>query len=209
MNGSSATELFQIILDWIVQNSSLVLFVGMIFEGPTIILVASFGATMGYIDLPTIFILGVLGDIIGDLIWYIVGYFSRESFIEKYGMYVGLSQTRLEKLRTLFEQHPGKMLLALKISPILAVPGIIASGIVKMPSKKFLITIICIIIPKVIFFMILGYSFGHFYQSISETLQSGIYALGMTLISLVIIMYVYRRESKNISEQIAKEKLDL
>ncbi len=202
-------ESAQILLDWIIHNSSLVLVVGMIFEGPTIILVASFGATMGYIDLPTIFILGVLGDIIGDLIWYVVGYGSRESFIEKYGKYIGLSQERLEKLRVLFERHPGKMLLALKISPILAVPGIIASGITKMPVKKFLVTIVSIIIPKVIFFMIVGYSFGHFYESIAETLQSGLYAFGMTVISVIAIFYIYRKESKKLSEQIAQEKLDI
>ena len=202
-------ESVQVILDWIIHNSSLVLVIGMIFEGPTIILVASFGATMGYIDFPTIFILGVLGDILGDLIWYIVGYVSRKSFIETYGKYIGLSQERLGKLSMLFERHPGKMLLALKISPILAVPGIIASGITKMPVKKFLTTITSIIIPKVIFFMIVGCSFGHFYDSIAKTLQSSLYALGMTTISVIGIAYIYRKESKRISEQIVQEELDL
>ncbi len=202
-------ESVQVILDWIIDNSSLILVVGMIFEGPTIILVASFGATMGYIGLPTIFILGILGDILGDLIWYGVGYLSRESFIETYGKYIGLSQERLEKLYVLFKRHPGKMLLALKISPILAVPGIIASGITKMPVKKFLTTIISIIIPKVIFFMIVGYSFGHFYESVAKTLRSGFYAFGITIISVIAISYLYRKESKKISERIAQEKLDV
>ena len=92
---------FANVLQWVLHNSYPVIFLGMVIEGPTIIAAISFAATLGYFSLQTIFILAILGDLVGDCIWYSLGYFARKTIIKKYGHFSSVSAC-------LFSQQPGQ-----------------------------------------------------------------------------------------------------
>ena len=59
---------FDQVLTFIEQNGYVLLFLLMILEGPIVTAAAAFAASLGYLSLPVVFILSVLGNIIGDLI---------------------------------------------------------------------------------------------------------------------------------------------
>jgi membrane-associated protein len=193
---------FAEILKWVLHNGYPIIFLGMIIEGPTIIAAASFATTMGYFSLPIIFILGILGDIVGDFIWYVFGYFGRITVVKKYGHLFGASDERMEKLRELLEKHPKKIIAAIKLSPLLPVPGLIVTGSSHMPPKKFAIAIGSIILPKTILFMALGYFFGHIYEKISAYINNGIYTIGILLIAGYFVHYFYKKIAAKISEKL-------
>ena len=193
---------FANVLQWVLHNSYPVIFLGMVIEGPTIIAAASFAATLGYFNLQTIFILAILGDLIGDFIWYILGYFARKTVIQKYGGFFGASAARMEKIKSLLEKHPKKILLAIKLSPLIPVPGLIAVGSSKMSLKKFVPIIILIILPKTILFMSVGYFFGRFYDKISTYLNGSLYALGLIFLAIFLIQYVYKKGATLVSKEL-------
>lgn len=191
---------FTPIFEWVIRNGYFILFLGMIVEGPTITAAASFAVTMGYFNLAAVFILAVLGDIVGDFIWYGLGYFGRLTVIKKYGHFFGATDQRMEKLKHLLERHPGKILLAIKLSPFLPVPGLIVTGSTHMPPKKFFTVIFAIILPKTILFMGLGYFFGQAYDKISIYVNNSIYAIGALLVLTFVFNYIYKKTTGSISK---------
>jgi len=196
---------FTVVLQWVLQNGYPILFLGMIIEGPTVIAAASFAVTLGYFNLAIIFVLAVLGDLVGDFIWYVLGYFGRATVIEKYGHFFGASEKQMEKLRKLLEKHPGKILLAIKLSPLLPVPGLIMAGSTHMSPKKFAATIAAIILPKTVLFMAVGYYFGQAYDGIARYLNNGIYAIGIILVAGYLIHCIYKKVSTRIAVKLERD----
>jgi len=186
---------FTSVIQWVLHNSYPIIFLGLVIEGPTIIAASSFAATLGYFNLQTIFILAILGDLVGDFIWYSLGYFTRRTVIKKYGRFFGASEARMEKIKYLLEKHPKKILFAIKLSPLMPVPGLMLAGSSKMSLKKFVPIIALIILPKTILFMCVGYFFGRFYAKISIYLNGGLYALGLTFLAIFLIQYIYKKSA--------------
>lgn len=196
------TASFANVLQWVLYNSYPIIFLGMVIEGPTIIAAVSFAATLGYFNLQIIFILAILGDLVGDFIWYGLGYFARHAVIEKYGHFFGVSASRMDKIKHLLEKHPQKILLAIKLSPLMPVPGLIVAGSSKMSLKKFVPIISLIILPKTILFMSVGYFFGRFYNKISVYLNGSLYALGLIFLAIFFIRYIYKKGADLASEKL-------
>jgi len=193
------------VLQWLLQNSYPLMFLGMIIEGPTIIAAASFAVTMGYFNLLIIFILAVIGDIIGDFIFYSLGYFGKMAFVKKFDKKFKISETRIEKLKTLVEKHPWKIIAAIKLSPLIPMPGLIAIGSTHLPPKKFATIIISIIIPKTILFMSIGYFFGHAYNRIYKIINNGVYGILIILVVVFVVQYLYKKISAKISQKLESE----
>jgi membrane protein DedA with SNARE-associated domain len=192
-------------LQWLLQNSYPVMFLGMIIEGPTIIAAASFAVTMGYFNLVTIFILAVLGDVIGDFIFYSIGYFGRVAVINKLDRKFKASKSRIEKLKKLVHQHPGKIVTVVKLAPLLPMPGLVAIGSTHLPPKKFAKIILAIIIPKTLLFMAIGYFFGHAYNQIYKIINDGVLGIIIVVVFLFLMQYGYKKISERISQRLERD----
>lgn len=200
-----ASGTFSTVLQWVIHNGYPIMFVGMVIEGPVLTAAAAFATTLGYFNLGMIFLLAVAGDIVGDFIWYILGYFGRLTVINRFGNYFGASPERMEKLRTLFEKHPGKIITAVKLSPFLPAPGLIVAGSSHMSPKKFMFVIASIILPKTILFMAMGYFFGYSYDAISSYVNNGIFALVVVFVVAYLIFYLYKRVTDRVSRELERE----
>jgi len=195
---------FDTVLQWVLHNGYPIIFLGMIIEGPTIIAAASFAATMGHFNLWIIFFLGIFGDIVGDFIWFGLGYFARITVVRRFGHFFSVSDERMDKLKNLLEKHPGKILAAIKLSPFIPLPGLVIAGSSHMSPKKFAKIITIIILPKTILFMALGYFFGKIYNTIIGYINNSFYAIGMLLIAGYFIHYIYKKAAGKISKNLEK-----
>lgn len=192
---------FSVVLQWVIHNGYPIIFLGAIIEGTTTTVAASLAATMGYFNLAIVFVLALLGEIIGDSIWYTLGYFCRSILIKKPNRFFGISEEKMEKLEKFIEKHPIKIIAAIKLSPFIPVPGLIMVGSSHFPPKKFALVISSIILPKTILFMALGYFFGHAYEKISIYINNGIYAVVILLVVGYLIYYLYKKITKRISKK--------
>ncbi len=198
---AAAASGFSSTLQYVIAGGYAVMFIGMLLEGPIVTAAAAFAAALGFFNIFFVFILAILGDLAADVAYYTVGYIGRMTVVEKYGHRVGISKTRLEHLERLLRNHPGKTLLALKLIPGLATPGLMMVGVTHMPPRKFATICTSIILPKVLLFMALGYYFGSMYDAISGYVDNAEYFVIFAVIVTLCIYYIYTKMTSVVARQ--------
>jgi len=186
-------------LAWVKSAGYLLMFVAMVIEGPVITSAAAFAAALGYFNILIVLILSILGDLVGDYIYYAVGYFGRVHFVEKYGHKVGLTGERLAHMERLLKEHPKKTLAAVKLSPFLPAPGLMMIGATKMPVGEYTWMTLLVTLPKTLLFMALGYYFGRAYDQIAHYLENGQYFIIVALVVVVAVFYAYKKIAAKLS----------
>ena len=134
-----------------------------------------------------------LRNLIPDLVYYAIGYWGREKFLNKYGHYFGITKERIATVEKLAKKHSGKSLFAIKMIPLLATPGLIIVGATKMDLKKYAFWSAAITIPTSLIYLILGYYFGAAYSTIDHYLHIGGYVVAGATVVILIVAYVQRK----------------
>jgi len=180
------------------------IFLGTIFEGPVVMAAVGFLVKLGHFNFFLAYILMILGDLAGDVVWYYVGYFGANNFIKKFGRFFGINDEAMEKVKTLFYKHHSKIIFLSKITMGfgLAVPILVTAGITKISIKNFIILNLLGGFIWTAFIMILGYFFGNIYLLISESLRIGFIVGVIILISALIFGF-----SKFLRKEVLKNKI--
>jgi len=194
----------QEISQWIIANGYFLMFILMIIEGPAVTAAGAFVAALGIFNLWLVLLLSLLGNLIPDAIYYILGFWGREGILDKYGRYFKIDREWLEKLESKYAEHTGKTLMAVKLIPVLATPGLIVAGIAKIPLKKYVFWSLVVTIPSSLFYLIIGYYFGAAYDSIIRYVKYGEYFLVLFVIIFAIVFYGGRKISRKLSGRIEK-----
>ena len=178
---------------WVIEHGYILMFFAMLIEGPIVTVAAAFAAALGYFDVFIVFILSFLGDIVADVIYYFIGYFSRLAVIEKFGRFFGLTEERMHRIENLLNNHAAKTLIALKLTPVLPTPGLMLVGATKMPVKRFVKICSIIILPRTIFLVIMGYYFGAAYEVMANQFEKNYFILIAIIAIVAIIYYLFSR----------------
>ncbi|MFA6297184.1 MAG: DedA family protein [Candidatus Paceibacterota bacterium] len=180
------------------QYKYFILFPGILFEGPILTMLGGFLASPSggiIMNVDIVFIVAVLADLTGDVLYYSIGRFSGSDFIEKYRKFLGLTQERLSKLKHYFERHGSKTIILGKISHGLGWPAMVAAGAAHMRFGKFMTINTIVSLGKTVILVALGY----YYGKSSETLFKYVGWAGTTLTILVfgIAFYVLYAKRKD------------
>ena len=184
---------FQGTVQWVLQHGYPLLFIVMLIEGPVITAAAAFAAALHYLNIWIVLTLSILANFIPDVVYYAIGYWGREKILNTYGHYIGITPERVAATEKLAEQHSGKSLLMIKMTPLLATPGLILVGATKMDIKKYALWSIAIIVPSSLLYLIIGYYFGAAYNTIEHYLNLGIYVAIAAAIVVIALAYLERR----------------
>jgi membrane protein DedA with SNARE-associated domain len=192
----------QIFLDHGVFAAYFILFVLMFFEGPIVAFAASFLASLGYFNALVIFILFIFGNQIPDMILFKIGGSLRGERVEKFVSRFGLSKSRIVWLEKNLKRHFIKTTAVTKIVPPLPSPGIILSGFVKIPFKKFFWTYLIFNILYAAIFVLLGYYSGIAVSTFSHYFKLTEYvflmALGLIVLIFILIRIIFWKVSSNL-----------
>jgi len=198
------------IIGWLLVYKYVILFPVMVIEGPIITIIAGFLSSLDFLNIFIVFPVIAIADLTGDFIYYAIGRWGREKFIDKWGHYLGIDKQRVEKLEDHFEKHRKKTLIFGKLSHAFGAPILVAAGIVKIPLGQFMWFNFLATVPKSLIFLTIGYYFGQAYVRLNKYLDY----LSITLIVLavltIIIYYCYNRFKKKINgliEDIKKKNL--
>ena len=166
-----------------------------IIEGPIVTMMAAFLASMGTLNIYWVYIVAVLGDLIGDSIYYWIGRSGRNTIIPKYSKYVGITEEKILFAEQHYENHLWKTIIFGKIvqAPILII--LVVAGITKTDFKKFLLVILTITIPKVFLFVLLGFYLGKSYSAVGHGLDVSMVVVWIILI-IGFIAYKMLKTSK-------------
>lgn len=161
-----------------------------IIEGPIITIIAGFLAAHNIVNFLLVYLILAAGDVAGDIFYYAVGRWGRMSFINRWGKYIGITETKIQELEGHFVRHSGKTILFSKIAHGIGTLFLVAAGVSKMPLGRFIFYNTIGTIPKTLILLLAGYFFGQAYAQIGKYFDYaaiGGIALGVAL----IIIYVF------------------
>lgn len=164
-----------------------------ILEGPIITVIAGFLVSKGILGFWLSYLILMIGDLVGDVVYYGIGRWGGRHFIHKWGKYMGLNENTVLKTEHHFKHHSIKT-LAFGKTQVIGGVVLAAAGMAKMPILKFLIINLLASLVKVMGLLILGYYFGHAYTSIQKYL--GIYGEITVGILILVLLYFLIRKKK-------------
>ncbi|MBI2623074.1 MAG: VTT domain-containing protein [Candidatus Liptonbacteria bacterium] len=187
--------------DWVLSHGYVVMFFGMLVWGPPVTAAGAFGAALGYFNLWVVFALSLATNLLGDAVFYAIGFWGHQEFIARYGKYVGITHSRLKVSKKLLTENLGKAMTISKLVPLLALPGLVTAGVVKVPLRPYIWWAIVIAVPSSLVYLLVGYYFGAAYDTAERYLRLG----GIVIAALILVFAAGLRLLERLSERIEKE----
>ncbi|MDX5627563.1 MULTISPECIES: VTT domain-containing protein [unclassified Brenneria] len=154
----------------IAQHGLLLLTPLAVLEGPIVTVIAAYLARLDYFNLTAVCIVVILADLVGDLGFYALGRWAikADGVPPRWLSRFGLSQARLQKMGSNFETRGGKILAFGKLTHSAGAAVLLAAGMARMRLRPFLFYNTLATIPKSLFFVAIGYAFGHFAAQVDD-----------------------------------------
>jgi membrane protein DedA with SNARE-associated domain len=168
------------------------------FEGPIVVSAVAFAASFGFFNIYLVLLLSFLACTAGDLFWYFIGRFGRESILNKHFNKIMKSKNMI-KIKKLLEDHYFRAIVLIKLVPPLPVPGLIFAGVDELKFKKFIFASLTVNLISSVVFVILGYYFGVFVNNFLFGNSWLIFGGALIFASSILI---YRKHSAKIYRKI-------
>ncbi|PKH26793.1 hypothetical protein CIG19_03075 [Enterobacterales bacterium CwR94] len=171
-------------LEALIKAQGLLLLIPLaIVEGPIVTLVAAWLARLGWLDITAVTVIVIVADLIGDLAFWYAGrrLISSEGALPRWLQWTRITPPRLHALAEQFATRGGRLLVLGKLTHSAGAAVLLAAGMARMPARRFLLYNTLATLPKSLFFVVLGYNFGHYAARINGW---------VTLCSLLLLLLV-------------------
>jgi membrane-associated protein len=160
-----------------------------IIEGPIVTVVCGFLVTLKVFNPLAVYVVMVLGDIVGDAGIYYLGY-SGKRFLK----YFRITEEKLEKAKTYFHENHKKAIAMSKLVHGIGFTGLVAAGASHVPYKRYFKSCALISAIQSLVMLLLGILFGHAYVQIGKYLNY--YAALVSVIVLISLLIIIIRKYK-------------
>ncbi|MDE2030846.1 MAG: DedA family protein [Patescibacteria group bacterium] len=193
------TILIHNLIDFLYTFKYFVLFISTIIEGPIIMIASGFLIHTGFLDLFPSFIAIMFGDLVGDVVWYGIGYYFAGPVLEKHGHFMSITPQLFEKSKELFHKYHTKILLISKVTMGfgMALAILVAAGATKVSFKKYMFLNTAGEILFVSWMLAIGYFFGHVYVSVPPSLK-----IAFIVFWIIFIIIFIKKSSKYMKNKI-------
>ncbi len=189
------------VMSFILHYGYIVIFPIAIAEGPIITATGGFLVSQGYFNFYIMYVVLVIGDLGGDVIYYLLGRFGHILAKSKIGKKIGIKDHHLDKVSGHFDIHSGKTLIFGKLTHSLGAFILTGAGVAKMPIGKFLWYNLLGTLPKALALMLIGYYFGYAFEKIDTIMGKTIFILGVVLVGAMIVYSIhYYFKQKKLAE---------
>lgn len=165
------------------------------FEGPIATLVGAAAAASGLMKPVGVFLSASAGNLIADCLWFGLGYLGKTEWLVRYGKWLGVKQEQVTRLEKDVFNHAPKLLFLAKLTLGFSVPTLIATGLARVPLKRWFGFLILAETLWTGTLVILGYYFGRYLQTLEWGIQIVTLA-GTVIFSAVILFYIARFRRK-------------
>lgn len=166
-----------------------------ILEGPIVSVIAGFLATQGIFNLFLLFFVMVTGDIIGDAIFYFIGYKGKKLF-----HYFNINEEKIEKAKIYFQNNHNKAIAASKIMWGIGTAGLIAAGALRVSYKKYFKTCALYSLAQSFAMIILGVFFGQAYMIIGKYFDYYVAWVSILAIAFLLFFVFIKKYKQNKKE---------
>ncbi len=196
------------IIHLLAVNKYFLLFVGVFVEGPTSTTTGAFAASLGYMNIYIVFVITFFGNFLADIMYYFIGYFSREIIIEKYKKKWKLDQNKLNLIEKISSESGWKAVMTSKFIPFFAIPTLTITGAIRTSFKKFVQWIIIATVLNSLLFTLVGYFFGKSYLYFHDILAPFIDEISLIfLLIFIVILFIFKKVLSFFLSKIQEDKL--
>lgn len=165
----------------------------MVLEGPVATMSSAFLASMGYFNIGIVYVLSLLGDMIGDVIFYFIGYRGGTKTIEKAEKILRLKEGLVENLKNKFKTSGGKIVFTVKTTTGLSWITFITAGAVRMDFRKFLKFSFLGGLSWSAILVSLGLFFGFIIDKIDKYIEYAGYIIFFAAVAVFVFMNYFRK----------------
>jgi len=166
-------------------------------EGPLSTLLGASAAAAGLLEWQWVLVATIAGNIVGDSLWYSVGYLGKMQWLYKHGRWFGMRPHHVERLEREMQSHARKLILFAKVAYGLIVPTLVAAGMARVPWRKWFPVVFVVETLWSILLVWVGFHTAAFIQEFRQTLH----VVGLGLLVLVVLFVVMRFLRKHIDRQ--------
>jgi len=166
-----------------------------VIEGPVITVIGGFLASLGHLNAYIAFLVLLFGDIVGDIMYYLMGRWGGKPFVRRWGKYFYLNEKNVGRMAEYFETKGfGQILLSKTHAAGSAV--LFAAGLGGMSLGRFAWYSFWASIPKTLALELVGYYGGASFEVVNKYLNTG--AAVTTVIAVFGTAYwIHRKIQKN------------
>ena len=173
-----------------------------IVEGPVATLAGAVAASAGWMRPVGVFLAASVANLLADLLWYTLGYLGRMEWIHRYGGYVGLREEYLLRMMDDVQKYAPRLLFIAKITLGFSIPTLVATGLARVPVKRWFWVLI---VGETLWtgtLVFLGVRFGHYVQRLERGIEIVALVGALLFVSgLVYYMTRIRRRSEKAKEE--------
>lgn len=188
------------ILEFIQQQGYLFILLATIIEGPVIAAAAAFAASLGVFDPFTVLFLTIAGISVTDMLYFTLGHFGKLAIIDRVNKRKKLGNDKVAHITEHLKTHTFRMLLVIKLVPMLPTVGITAAGAVGITYRKFTPLALGITTGLSCAYVIFGYFFGFAFKRVLEY-YNWVPAVSLLVVGAGIAGYVLVRYFRKIRKK--------
>jgi membrane protein DedA with SNARE-associated domain len=180
-------------LDWLInffQHHDILIY-GLIaifscIEGPILAMLGGVLLHLGYLYFIPLYAALIVGDLLGDTLWYIAGRHLGEPFVRKWGGYFSIRDREIQLVKKIFHKYHNRILILSKITMGFgfAIVTLFTAGMIKIPFRKYILLNLAGQFVWSALLLGVGYLFGNLYLSVNGILGK------MTLIGLIVVAFI-------------------
>ena len=166
-----------------------------LIPGEIVLPLAGVLAGQGKFNFWTLFVVILMGNLIGEIALYILASHAGRWIIEHYGKYIFIKKHELDYTERLFEKHGGALVFWGRLLPVVRMLIAIPAGIVRMNFGQFLGYTILGLIPYNLVLLFAGYKLDERWSTVSGYFQKA-EEIGLIVLMALVIFYIFRHLHK-------------
>lgn len=173
--------------------------VGVPLPGEIALVTAAAYAASGRVSIYIVIILAALGAIVGGILGYWIGRKGGLPLVARYGRYIGVRESHIDRAHAFFERHGWKTILFGRFIALLRTWAAVIAGAARMSFPKYVTYNTIGSVAWAILFGVLGYAFGHNMPLLEKYISRTSYGvLVLVALGIAVLVLIRRRQSKSV-----------
>jgi membrane protein DedA with SNARE-associated domain len=156
---------------------------------------AGFEAAKGNLNFAAAVVVGVLGNLIGSLLAYLIGIKGGRPFLRKYGRYVLFSERHFAAAERFFGRYGAATVLIARLLPAIRTFISLPAGFARMPLGRFTLFTLIGCIPWVWILTYAGFQLGAHWETVTAHMGVASILFGIVLVALVAAYWLRNRRT--------------
>jgi membrane protein DedA with SNARE-associated domain len=160
-------------------------------EGPLSTLIGAAAAAAGALDVRLVFLVTVVGNVVGDSLWYSIGYHGKIDHLLRRGRWLGIKREHFERLEREMHAHAAKVIVLSKLAYGLIIPTLVAAGAARVPLRRWFPVVFVV---ETLWSLLLVWV-GYHATGLIADIESGLRNIGLLVLAALVVaaLWLVRR----------------